>query len=134
MTKYELRNYRDLREELDYLHEQITELRLSMTAPKNQVITGMPSGSSAVSDKIGEVVAKAERLEKRYIKKYYDLLSRLEQIENEIDKLEPKERLIIRYKYIQGMTWEDVAEKMSWSVSKVHKAHKKILQKISKNT
>lgn len=132
MNKSELRRYRFICIELDQLSEQITEVKSKMLSPKNQVITGMPRGGSGNSDKIGEVLCKVERLEGKYLDKYNQLLQEREKIEDAIAPLESKERLLIRYRYIYGYSWEVISEKLKYSIDNVYKLHGKILQKIAK--
>ena len=130
MTKYDLREYRYLRKEMAQLQDQIQSIRSLMLAPKNQVITGMPRGSRKSGDSIGEVLGRVEKLERRYTDKYNALLRKCEKIETVIEPLSCRERALIRYKYFQGLTWEQVALEMNYSVDNIYKMHGKILQKI----
>ena len=133
MTKSELKKYRFICDELEQIKEQILSIKALILSPKNQVITGMPRGGGGNSDKIGEVLCKIEHLENKYLDKYNQLLREREKIEEAISTLESKERLLIRYRYIDGNAWEDIADKLNYSIDNIYKLHGKILQKIAKN-
>lgn len=132
MTKYDFRNYIPMKDEVEQLKDQIITLREQLISPKNQVLTGMPQGGSGNKDKMGEVICRIDELEKKYITKYTALLQECEKIENAIEPLESKERMLMRYKYLQGLKWEDVALKMNYSVENVYKLHGRILLKLKR--
>jgi DNA-directed RNA polymerase sigma subunit (sigma70/sigma32) len=134
MTKYELRNYKYICEEMEQIQDQIISLRSKILSPKSQVINGMPRGGSGNGDRIGEVICKINELENMYQDKHLALLSLREDIERVLEPLECKERLLIRYRYIDGMTWGAIADKMNYTVDNVYKLHGKILYKFSKNS
>ena len=48
--------------------------------------------------------------------------------------LDVQERLIVRYRYLDGDTWGDIADKLGCSIDNVYKKHGKIIQKISKTS
>ena len=133
MTKYELRRYRYICQEAEQIREQIENIRALMTAPKSQVITGMPRGGGGNGDKIGEAISRIDKLERRYAKKINELLEERKHIENVIEQLDNIERLLIRYKYFDGKTWDEVADKIDQTIHNTYAIHRKILQKISKS-
>lgn len=46
-----------------------------------------------------------------------------------IDKLEnTNERAVLRLRYILNQTWEEIAEKMGYSLMNIHRVHKKALE------
>ena len=132
MTKYDFRNYIPMKDEVEQLKDQILTLREQLIAPKNQVITGMPHGGNANKDKMAEVISRIDELERKYIVKYTALLNECERIEKAIEPLESKERMLMRYKYLQGMKWEDVALEMNYSVENIYKLHGRILLKLKR--
>ena len=132
MTKYELRNYIPMKDEVEQLKSQILTLREQVTSPKNQVITGMPHGGNGNKDKMAEIIGRIDELERKYISKYNALLNECDRIEKAIEPLESKERMLMRYKYLQGLKWEDVALEMNYSVENIYKMHGRILQKLKR--
>ena len=61
-----------------------------------------------------------------------DITSEIERIEAFIMSLRPREQLIIRYRFEEGLTWEQIAERIGYSKSPESCAH--ILYRILQNT
>ena len=82
-------------------------------------------------------VAKIEAREKRYLKAKEKLLSRMNELADMIDQLdEYGEKLVLMYRYILGMTWEQIAKKMPYSektAQRIHGRALKALDEILKN-
>lgn len=131
LTKYDLRKYKAIKAEILQLQEQINELESVMVAPKIPQLTGMPFGGSSEPDKIGNIVAKANKLRDMYYTKLTGLVELQEAIENAIAGLDNKEQLLIRLYYFSGYTWEEVAVRLNYSWQHVHRLHRAILEKLS---
>lgn len=123
-----LRKYRRaVRREQDILDE-IQRLRADKMFP-SVCNDGMPRGSSQtdLSDYIAEIDAaiedlKEERLEK--IKIYREIEMRIRCMKDE------DEQEVLRMRYIKGMKWEDIAEKINYSYSGTLKLHGRALTDI----
>lgn len=123
-----LRKYRRaVRREQEILDE-IQRLRADKMFP-SVCNDGMPRGSSQtdLSDYIAEIDAaiedlKEERLEK--IKIYREIEMRIRCMKDK------DEQEVLRMRYIKGMKWEDIAEKMNYSYSGTLKLHGRALTDI----
>lgn len=123
-----LRKYRRaVRREQDILDE-IQRLRADKMFP-SVCNDGMPRGSSQtdLSDYIAEIDAaiedlKEERLEK--IKIYREIEMRIRCMKDE------DEQEVLRMRYIKGMRWEDIVEKINYSYSGTLKLHGRALTDI----
>lgn len=123
-----LRRYQKaVRREQDILNE-IQRLRADKMFP-SVCNDGMPRGSSQtdLSDyaaNIDEAIEelKEERLEK--IKIYREIEMRIRCMKDE------DEQEVLRMRYIKGMKWEDIAEKMNYSYSGTLKLHGRALTDI----
>lgn len=66
--------------------------------------------------------------------KYNNLLKELAErqtvIEDLIEELEPTERDLIRYRYIDGLRWEAVALRIAYSTPQTFRIHKQALRKL----
>ena len=116
-----------VRREQDILDE-IQRLRADKMFP-SVCNDGMPRGSSQtdLSDYIAEIDAaiedlKEERLEK--IKIYREIEMRIRCMKDE------DEQEVLRMRYIKGMKWEYIAEKMNYSYSGTLKLHGRALLNI----
>ena len=130
ITERDLCRYRSIKEEVEQLKEQLSELEASMVVPRVPELTGMPGGGSGGADKIGNVVAKAEKLKDLYCRKLAVLLDLQAEIEKAIDVLEEDERQLVRLYYFKGLTWEQASGKMECSLRNVYRLRASILQKI----
>lgn len=131
LAKYDLRKYKAIKAEILQLQEQINELESVMVAPKIPQLTGMQFGGSSEPDKIGNIVAKANKLRDMYYTKLTGLVELQEAIENAIAGLDSKEQLLIRLYYFSGYTWEEVAVRLNYSWQHVHRLHRAILEKLA---
>lgn len=124
MTKYELRQYRDISREIEQLREQ--QAGLIRLVKEHD---GQPRGSG-VSDPTGKAGATMATISSRIDGLLVRLLELRDEIERAIEHLPPRERMLMRYYYIDCMTWEQVAERMHYSVRRVMQIHGNALQKL----
>lgn len=118
-----LRAYLDMTAELHQVENEIQFLTEDATSPKVQQWSDMPHGSGGVNDAMTAYLVKKERLVTLYVEKRTALIERRTEIEQAISRLPSREREVLRYKYLDGLTWEQVAEEMSYSWRHVHNIH-----------
>ena len=118
-----LRQYRAIKNEVDYLKceiEEIKDLRRSLSG----IDYGKDRVQSTPSDNLINSICTQEKLEERLSKKINEGIARLDDISKCVDVMaNPSERAILRYKYFTQMTWEDIASKMYISRTKVISIH-----------
>ena len=128
MTKEYLKEHIDKLAEADQLKDELDNLYIMLKSP---VITGMPGGHSEDADKIGNVVAKIQEKEARYLGKLNGILAEEKEIEKVIDTLEDaRERTVMRYRYISGLKWEEICVKAHYSWQHIHRLHAEALKKM----
>lgn len=125
LKKEYLRRYRTHVRRIHRINAEIAELR-SMKLSPSLNNDGMPHGSSQ-SDLSG-YAAELDRMvqeliDERYyrIKDYQDIVGRIKELKSE------NEKDVLFYRYIRGMDWWEIAEKMSYTERWVHKIHGKAL-------
>lgn len=133
MTKEELKkqlhSYRDLKAEYEQIASELEKVEAFMTAPRPANLDGMPRSPGA-GDPILGVVAHHMALQERYRLQLAKLAAAQNAIENMIESLEPGERKLMRCRYIDGLTWEEVCVEMSYSWRQTHRLHGRILGKL----
>jgi DNA-directed RNA polymerase specialized sigma subunit len=128
VTKEELKQYRSLGKEIDLLEEEIQRIRASLfSAPK---LDGMPKSNYA-ADRTAETIAKVVDLETKLRDKIDSYISLRTQIEITIESLSSNERLLMRCRYIEGMSFEEIAVAMHYTFRHVTRMHGWALQKMS---
>lgn len=107
------------------INEEIMQLRIDKMMP-SLVQDGMPHGSGG-----GDLSGYAARLDELMCELYEQMEQciaiRLE-ISRKIEGMQDEtESLLLRYRYIQGLKWEDIAVKMEYSWKQIHRIHGKAL-------
>ena len=126
VKKEYLYQYRKALQKEKAIEDEIYQLRLDKVAP-SLIQDGMPHGSGG-SDLSGYAAKMDElfRELKEQMEKRIDL--RL-QISRKIEAMpDETESLLLRYRYIQGLKWEDIALRMDYSWRGVYKVHARALQ------
>ncbi|HJB78231.1 MAG TPA: DUF1492 domain-containing protein [Candidatus Nosocomiicoccus stercorigallinarum] len=88
------------------------------------------SGTSNFDDKYMKFIEVSEDINEQ-VDKIFDLRLR---VSNEIDRLEkPEHRIILRMRYINLKTFEEIAVKMNYDIRQVTRLHGNALQEFEKN-
>lgn len=125
-----LKQYPPLSKEVAQLARRIKELETAMYYPQSPSMEGTIKGSWA-GDKIERSIQQKEKLIRLYEKKREALMAMLAEIESAIDVLTPTERMLVRNRYIEGMTWEEVCVAMGYSWTQTHRIHSAALVKLT---
>lgn len=129
MTKDELLQYKGTEKEINQLKERIEMLKEKKTSIKSQIITDMPLGGEGVDTTT--LMIMIENAVEELIKKEESLLDIMLEIEECIDELDdPTERFILRARYIEGKTFEQIAVDIDRSWRHTIRKHGEILEKI----
>lgn len=133
MTKERLRQYTYLIKEIEAQKERLAQIEASLLHPKQSIRgDGMPHSNYAV-DRMAIAIANKIELEEIIIKNIKKAQQEAAAIERAIQTLDnPLDRELMRLKYLDGLTWEEVAETLCKSRQWVTVLHGKILQKLNK--
>ena len=123
-----LRRAREVDRRVDEAQERVERIRAKLEAGRMNRLTGMPRGGS------GDWTQTADRLielEQRVNAQTRELvrwkLAAMDAI-GLIDKA--REREVLELYYIDGFTWEQVAERMDYDLRWVYRLHGKALQRV----
>lgn len=117
MTKDELKRYKYIGDEIVQLRQEIDRLRDDLMSPSGKVITWAP-GAPKQDDKFAEVMARMDELEHELKEKLDECVKLRLKIEKAINSVsEPLPRILLRGKYIQGKTWDEVGGQAGYSPS-----------------
>lgn len=125
MKKEYLRRYRTHVRRIHRINAEISELR-SMKLSPSLNNDGMPHGSSQsdLSGYAAELDSMVQELiDERYcrIKDYQEIVGRIKKLKSE------NEKDVLFYRYIRGMDWWEIAEKMKFSERQIFRIHGKAL-------
>lgn len=121
MKKEYLRRYRTHVRRIHRINAEISELR-SMKLSPSLNNDGMPHGSSQsdLSGYAAELDSMVQELiDERYcrIKDYQEIVGRIKKLKSE------NEKDVLFYRYIRGMDWWEIAEKMKFSERQIFRIH-----------
>lgn len=121
--KQRLRRYTSLKAERQQLLAQYNAL----TDPRGASLDGMPKGPGA-GDPLAGIATKRQALANRYLAKLEEMAAEQSAIEDMIEGLEPTARRIMRHKYIEDLTWEEVCVAVNYSWRQTHNLHDQALE------
>lgn len=124
--KKRLHRYRDLEAERRQIEKELERVGDLMTGTRGSNLDGMPR-SPGIGDPVLGVVSQHLALEERYRLQLEKLAAAQTAIEDMIEGLEPRARQVMRHRYIEGLTWEEVCAAVRYSWSQTHDIHAKAL-------
>lgn len=132
--KKRLWKYQALKREQEQLLQRLADIEATLYYPKIQRLTGMPaapSGGNAMED----MAAQHIELQQKYQAQLDRLAAEQLAIEQTIAVLEePTARMLMRYRYLDGLTWEEVCVKLTYSWRQTHRLHARALDALLDKT
>lgn len=125
MKKEQLEQYRELCLEIKELENEkgsLSELASSWTISPRHT-------QGTASDITSELADKLWQLAQIITRRINELVLMRIEVEKFIDELPIQDSLLLRLYYIRGLTWEETAEKMGYTVRHVMRMRSKILNK-----
>ena len=116
MTQERLDQYVTIRREV----RQIQELQDALSGSKSSVPAKMYPNVDKLHDELMD----------HYSAKLQELYTEQLAIEKAIEALPGKLRILMRYRYLDGLKWEQVCAVMSYSWSHTHRLHDKAIELI----
>ena len=122
-----LRSYKEsVQREKDIIQE-LEELRMDKMMPSVKMSDGMPKAAGVHRD-LSDYIVRLDAMICRLVREKAEKLKRREEIEIKIDAMgDDQEQRVLRLRYIKGLDWEDVSEKMGYSWAHVHRIHNNAL-------
>ena len=127
MTKERLRAYQKNKQEREQLRQQLEEIEAALYYPKIQRLTAMPSAPVDGNPQEDLAIRHIE-LQERYRAKLDELAGEQLAIEQAIESLEQTQRLLMRYRYLEGLKWETICCKINYGWTQTHHIHGEALK------
>lgn len=123
-----LRGYRANRRRISRIDDEVRELRELAESTKATDYSGMPHGSGNQKD-LSDELARIDSLEKKLEKEKSKCIESYISIENQIKTVKNEdENDVLFYRYVKGLRWWEIAEKMECTERWIHKLHGKALE------
>ena len=118
-----LLRYKKAKAEAKDIELRMAELRLKYSLPSSAPYSDMPHAHNSNHD-LSDYAVKMSELEQLLIDQYtrcmgieIDIYKRLDMMDNQ------SERELLQYRYIDDMTWEQIAKVLSYDVRHVYRLH-----------
>jgi DNA-directed RNA polymerase specialized sigma subunit len=90
----------------------------------------MPSAPSK-ENTLELMVARHAELQEKYEAKIAEMNAEMFLIEEAIEALDPTARMLLRYRYLECLKWEEVCVKMNYSWMQTHRIHANALKQLN---
>lgn len=126
-----LRDIRRMDIEIKALQDQIVRMRQDAEGVRAMVITDMPKGGKGRD--MADIVADVADLQMLCAKYVSELVTKKQDAMNWIMQIEGSElRSILLLRYLQGMDWEEIADRMNYSMRTIFSLHGEALNEFGK--
>jgi RNA polymerase sigma factor (sigma-70 family) len=126
ITKGDLQSYYWLKRNVQQLEDRLQELEAAATRITTRM-SHTPKGSGN-TDKIGGIVAEIVDVQDKINSKLQNAYNIMAKIEQAAARLPEREAYLIRARYIECKTWEQIAVDMHYSWRQVHNIHARALK------
>lgn len=128
-----LEEYGGIQKRIDRLEMEIEEWRTRLEGLGAQIIDGMPKTHGKRKSWVKEIT-EIERLDDELTKELLKLRNKRLAIIDAINTLQdPVLQVLVEYRYIDNMRWEEICTKMHYSWRHVHRLHMIAIRKIRIN-
>lgn len=125
-----LKSYKKTRNRLNSLELQRKQIRIDMLHVRASQGDGMPRAKGETTD-LSRYIEQMANLEEQIDDKRLELMDKQAKITAAINSLEDDDECtIMTEKYLNGKTWEQVAEDNGFAWMTMHRIHGKALKKI----
>ncbi len=131
MTKEELREYRWLVKNIQEMEDELAELETQATHITSSLKEDVVDYTSC-KDKMSGQVARIIELQDTINEQLARMYALQKSIREKISGMPEREKRLLTLKYIEGMTWEEVAVDMDYSWQHIHRLHSRALRLINK--
>jgi DNA-directed RNA polymerase specialized sigma subunit len=131
MNKREFKDYEKICINILRLENDIEEL-ITQAEKCTTELSDMPKGNNNKS-RLEEYVVAIDELKGELIEERRELIQQRQKIEAVIKVLPEREKCLMRLKYIDCLSWEEICVKMNYSWRQIHYIHSDCLKLIEKS-
>lgn len=124
--KYKLQEYKWIKENVQALEDRLLEIDTAL----QKITTNLEQDKVQTNkdpDKWTNLIYERMKVENYINSQIAKGLEEMHYIENLIDQLDERGKLLMRYRYIDCLTWEEIACKMYYTWQHMHRIHSKCL-------
>jgi len=126
----DIKNLRSNRSEVESLQERIMRLRSAMELGAQRL--RLTPGGHDIRDRLADDMAKLDELERELIERTIQLEQDIRITELYITALPEQQRRVIRLRYVEGLSWREVAKVAHYSVDHCFAIHRQAIKQIQR--
>lgn len=130
MTKERLKEYTWIKENINELEDRLLEIDTKLQKVTTELTTDRVQ-TTKDNDKWTNLINQRMQVEELINAEITNGLEEMREIERMISVLPEREKLLMRYRYINCLTWEEIAFKMFYTWQHMHRIHAECLRKLS---
>ena len=130
VTKERLKEYRWIKENINELEDRLLEIDTKLQKVTTELTTDRVQ-TTKDNDKWTNLINQRMQVEELINAEITNGLEEMREIERMISVLPEREKLLMRYRYINCLTWEEIAFKMFYTWQHMHRIHAECLRKLS---
>ena len=129
-AKEYLKQYLKIEESIKQKQAEINHYE-SVAVSIAQTCSGVGGNPNGGSDKVGQTVAIVLDLKNDIAAEVERLVDKQREIESSIEKINDRRlEVVLKYKYINGATYEQIADQMGYSYKQIYRLHRYALKKL----
>lgn len=124
-TKAKLQQIRSAHQQIHCLNEELRHLSTLATSLPAMDYSALRVSQSHTEQQASytQVIAAMMELEDKITTELCQLVLEKSQLWDQIQSLPREERLVLQYRYFQGLSWEKVSGAMNFSLRTIHRLH-----------
>jgi len=129
----DLKDLRSQRYKIESLEERIARLRSAMEMGTRRM-REVPGGGNYAVDRLSNDIARLDELERELMDEVMQLEQDIRFAEYSIDTLPEPQQKILRLRYIDGLSWQRIAQRTNYSVDHCFTLHRMATKKLKANS
>lgn len=123
-----LETYGSINGKLNILKEQLDEIKDKRALLVDSDYEWMQAAGNKI---LSDSAARIQTLEQTIIRQSNDLVCNFEKVKACIDTVgDETEQAVLTYRYLRGMRWEDICDKMYYSWKQIHRIHTRAIDRL----
>lgn len=114
------------------LQERIARLRSAMER-MTSLLSSQPGKASKEKDRLAAQMAKLDELERELVERIIQLEDKLRWVEPLLDRLPPRQRVIVHMRLVEAMPWRLVSKRTHYSERHSRRLFRRAIEKMSHN-
>lgn len=117
---------------INNLQERIARLRSAMER-MTPLPGSQPGGGSKDKDRLSTQMAKLDELERELVDRLIQLEDKLQLVEPVLDRLPPRQRVIVHMRLVEAIPWRLVSKRTNYSERHSRRLYRRAVEKLSHN-